>query len=352
MQLVAVGLRLEELPHRLGRHLLARFRLHLLDVALQLDRFHISSGERVGEAAAEAQVAPEQHLRVDVAPNLVEIRDRFDVAIQIRHRQRRHVDADARAALLCLGRQFFLRCAHLLGQRPLDQLRFELRARVRIHQLVQRVEAVHGVVAVHHRRIVRRRDLAAREAIGQRGAADQQRLVDARCPQVAGRDHHLLSRLHQQPREADRVRLVLVRRLDQHLRRNFDAEVDDAVAVVRQDDVDQVLANVVHIALHSRQQHLAARARLGLLHVLLQVRDGGLHRFGALQHLGDDQLVRVEQPADLLHPLHQRSVDDLQRRRFRALQLQVGDEPLLRTFDDAVRQPLVERQQRDVFLHT
>ncbi len=52
---------------------------------------------------------------------------------------------------------------------------------------------------------------------------------------------------------------------------------------------------------------------LGLLHVRLEVADRGLHRLGRLQHLGDDHLVGVEEPADLVHAGHQRAVDDLER---------------------------------------
>ena len=95
--------------------------------------------------------------------------------------------------------------------------------------------------------------------------------------------------------------LMLAVRLDQHFRRHLDAEVDDLVAVVGQDDLDQVLADIVHVALHRGQDDLAARRRVGLLHELFEVVDGGLHRLGRLQHFGHDQLVVVEQPADFGH---------------------------------------------------
>ena len=41
---------------------------------------------------------------------------------------------------------------------------------------------------------------------------------------------------------------------------------------------------------------------LGLLHERFEIGDRGLHRLGALQHLGDDELVVVEEPADFVHP--------------------------------------------------
>ena len=55
--------------------------------------------------------------------------------------------------------------------------------------------------------------------------------------------------------------------------------------------------------------------RVGGLHELLEVGDRGLHGLGGLEHLGDDEFVGVEEPADLGHPDHQRAVDDVERRR-------------------------------------
>ena len=81
-------------------------------------------------------------------------------------------------------------------------------------------------------------------------------------------------------------------------------------------------------------------------------RDGGLHRLGALQHFGDDQLVGVEQPADLVHAGHQRAVDDVERRRFLALEVEVGDEAVLRALDDVVGEALVERAATETSFFT
>ena len=84
-----------------------------------------------------------------------------------------------------------------------------------------------------------------------------------------------------------------------------------------------------------------------LLHVRLEMRHRGLHHLGALQHLGDDQLVVVEQAADLAHAVHQRAVDDVERRRPAVVferQLQVVIEADLGALDDGARQALVERE--------
>ncbi len=147
------------------------------------------------------------------------------------------------------------------------------------------------------------------------------------------------------PGEADRVRLVLAVRADQIFGRNFDAEIDHVVAVVLENDLDQILADVVHVALHRGEHHLGALFGVGLLHELFEMVDGGLHGFGGLQHFGDDQLVVVEKPADFGHPGHQRAVDDVERRdAFGALAIEIVDQAVFRAFDDVVGQALIERQ--------
>ena len=109
--------------------------------------------------------------------------------------------------------------------------------------------------------------------------------------------------------------LMLAPRFDQRIGRNLDAEVDDAIAVVGENDLDQVLADVVNVALHGCEHNLAARCGVGLLHELFEMIDGGLHGFGRLQHFGHDQLVSVEQAADFGHPCHQWAVDNVERVR-------------------------------------
>src|SRR3712207_8909601 len=56
-------------------------------------------------------------------------------------------------------------------------------------------------------------------------------------------------------------RSVLLVSLKDGIDRLLDAEVDDAVAVVRQDDVHEVLADVVNVALDGGEHHRALRDR-------------------------------------------------------------------------------------------
>ena len=44
--------------------------------------------------------------------------------------------------------------------------------------------------------------------------------------------------------------------LDDRLDRLFDAEIDDFIAVIGEDDVNQVFADVMHIAFHRGDQEL------------------------------------------------------------------------------------------------
>ena len=88
--------------------------------------------------------------------------------------------------------------------------------------------------------------------------------------------------------------------------------LSDLVAVVGEDDVDEVLADVVHVALHRADHDAALPAGIGLLHVRLEERDGRLHRLRALEHERELHVARREQVADHLHPVEQHVVDDRQ----------------------------------------
>jgi len=186
------------------------------------------------------------------------------------------------------------------------------------------------------------RDPGGGELLGERRAADEERDLDGRDAQVLRRHHHLLRGLHEQAGETECVGLVGVVRRDQILGRHLDAQVDHAVSVVREDDLDQVLADVVDIAFDGGQHDRTPRGRLGLFHEPLEVGDGGLHRLRRLEDFGDDELVVVEQPPDLVHAPHQRAIDDLERARLAELRVQVVDQAVAAALDDVARESLVE----------
>ncbi len=153
-------------------------------------------------------------------------------------------------------------------------------------------------------------------------------------------DHRALD---EQPGHADDVGAVLVGGLEDRVDRLLDPDVDHGITVVRQDDVDEVLADVVHIALDGGEHDRALTRAVGLLHVGFEVRDGRLHHLGRLQHERQLHLAGPEQVADGLHAGQQRFVDDLQCGTGQQGFVQVGLEAVALTVDDAPLQPLVQR---------
>ena len=78
--------------------------------------------------------------------------------------------------------------------------------------------------------------------------------------------------------------MVLLCCIDDRADGLLDPQIHHGVAVVGEDDVDQVLADVVHITLHGCEHDGALAASVGLLQVRLEVGDRGLHHLGRLQH--------------------------------------------------------------------
>ena len=85
--------------------------------------------------------------------------------------------------------------------------------------------------------------------------------------------------------------MMLAPGFNQRIGRDLDTEIDHAIAVIGENDLDQILADVVNVALHRGEHDFAARCRVGLLHELFQMIHGGFHGFGRLQNFGHDQFV-------------------------------------------------------------
>ena len=128
---------------------------------------------------------------------------------------------------------------------------------------------------------------------------------------------HLVERRRDEPAQADEVGLLRLGALEDLLARDHDAQVDDLVVVAGEHDADDVLADVVHVALDGGEHDLALRLddlaggghrRLLRLHERREVGDGLLHHARRLHDLRQEHLARAEQIADDAHAVHQRAL--------------------------------------------
>ena len=211
-------------------------------------------------------------------------------------------------------------------------------------------EPVHGpeplerVASVEEPAVVHLAQVPLDVGAGERRTAEQD--GDVRQGPVVELDQVLADderRLHEQAAHADGVRSALLGRRDQLVDAHLDPEVDHLVPVVGQDDVDQVLPDVVDVALDGGQDHRPFAALVRLLHVGLEEGHRRLHRLGRLQHEGELHLARGEALADDLHPFEQDVVDDGEGPCARLERLgEVALEPVSIAIDDALGQPAVD----------
>ena len=111
--------------------------------------------------------------------------------------------------------------------------------------------------------------------------ADQQRNAHFRAAHFLGNCHHLVQRRGNQAGESDDIRVVFPGRFEDLRPRNHHAHVDHFVAIALQNHSNDVLADVVHIALHRRHDDLALGA--GTL-FLLRLDIGDQVGHGLLHH--------------------------------------------------------------------
>ena len=164
---------------------------------------------------------------------------------------------------------------------------------------------------------VQRRELDGRMQVGGRRPADQNR--DAEPHLLDRHDHlgHFLERRGNQSAQSDHVGLLPNRRLDDPLALDHHAEIFHPIPVAGQHDRDDVLPDVVHVALDGSQHHApggrgAALAAFGF-DVGRQYGDGPLHHPRALDHLRQEHLALAEQLAYAVHAAHQRALDHGER---------------------------------------
>ena len=126
------------------------------------------------------------------------------------------------------------------------------------------------------------------------------------------------------------------------------AQIVDLEVVALQYDADDVLADVVNVALDGGHNDLAvaARAFAGLFFRFderHQMRHRLLHHAGALHHLRQEHLAGAEQIADGIHAVHQRPLDHFDGpRRGEARLFRVCDDVAIDALHQSVAQAFVD----------
>ena len=148
------------------------------------------------------------------------------------------------------------------------------------------------------------------------GAADQQRHGHVGALHFGGDRHHLVQRGGDETAEADHVGVIFVGGLEDVLPGHHHPHVDDVEAIALKHDPDDILADVVDVALDGRHDDLALALRAGFFRRLdegQEMRDRLLHDAGGFHDLGQEHLARAEQVAHDVHAVHQRPFDHLDR---------------------------------------
>ena len=221
-----------------------------------------------------------------------------------------------------------------------------------------------GVLHPDHRAVVLAVDLDRGVGARRRRAADQQRDGELLALHLGGEVDHLVQRRGDQAGEPDHVGADLAGGVEDLLRRHHHAEVDDLVVVALEHHADDVLADVVDVALdgrhHDRAVGVLGGGELGVVELLLldegdQVGDGLLHHPRRLHHLGQEHLAGAEEVADDVHAVHQRALDDLDRAAAAlgdglAQLLGVVLDEAVDALDEGVGDPLAHRQRAPLLL--
>ena len=185
------------------------------------------------------------------------------------------------------------------------------------------------------------------------GATDQQRdLLDAEMLVLLHLGRHILHLFQagrDQAAQADDVRTLALGPGQDLVAGHHHAHIHHFEVVALQHDGDDVLADVVHIALHGGDHDLALGLHVhagGFLLALLfldvghQMRHRLLHHAGGFHHLRQKHLALSKQVADDVHAIHQRAFDHVQRTAAIGNDLLVG---LFGVLDDEVGDAVHQR---------
>ena len=185
---------------------------------------------------------------------------------------------------------------------------------VSVGQVAHDVKASKSIFGVEDCRRVLAAQIVLNVLAGERGAAADDGNLGVDLLQILDDVLHLEGGFDEEAGKADSVSVVLVSGLDDGGGGLLDAEVDDLVAVVGEDDVDKIFTNVVHVAFDGGEDNGSLLVALGLLHLGLKVSDSGLHGCGGVEHTRQLHLAVAEEDADGLHAVEKDGVDEVERR--------------------------------------
>ena len=152
---------------------------------------------------------------------------------------------------------------------------------------------------------------------------------------------HDKRRLDEQAAHTDRVRLLLSSGVEHRFNGASDAEIDHLVAVVREDDINEVLPDVVDISFDRRDHHRPLVRVSILFHERLQHGDRRFHDFGRLQNEWQLHLPGAKEISNHFHPIQEDRINDLKRGVPFHPFLQIRLKPNLVSIDDAILEPFL-----------
>jgi len=198
-----------------------------------------------------------------------------------------------------------------------DEISLEIiREQVRAH--------AHGAARVRHIDHLAARvvglDLDRGVDLGRGRTANDQRNREALTLHFLGHMGHFFQARRDQATQANNVRAHFARLIQNRLRRHHHAQIGDLIVIAAQDHADDVLADVMYIALDGRHDDLALGRRVRQTHADLfffdkgfQMGDGGLHHARRFHHLRQEHLARAKQITHMVHAGHQVAFDHMDR---------------------------------------
>src|SRR5947209_7927415 len=124
-------------------------------------------------------------------------------------------------------------------------------------------------------------------------------------------ERHLLGSTDQERGEADSISIDLNSFVQNSVEWDLFAQIIHRVAVIAQDRVNQVFADIVYITENSCQYYLALRIAFLFFQIAFQVGDSAFHDLCRLQDERQDQLTSAKAVTDIFHRWQQHSVQHI-----------------------------------------